>query len=176
MNDSPQMHPARVDAVDDMLRGVLHRDERRARRAPRRRIAWLLVPLAAGGGIFMTASSSRSEIAPVTDQSKVACFSRAEFSAGNMDFPGTYVETLSQPGADGISGRVQQTDPVGLCTSMWEQGMLNPAIEEGSSHNDFSTVTATPELTVCVLPSGTAAVLPGGNDTCARVGLSRAQV
>jgi hypothetical protein len=175
MSDTHQMNPARADAIENALRDVIRRDELRSRHAARRRLAWLVLPVTAGGLIF-AASTARPDAAPITDDMSVACFARADFSGGINSFPGMIVEVVGEADANGVAQHVPQTDPVATCTSAWEQGELDPSRSNGMDNFQKSDqVTGTPDLTVCVLPDGIAGVVPGNEGTCAEMGLARAE-
>jgi hypothetical protein len=124
--------------------------------------------LAAGvlaGGTAVAAVLLTPQRPTVFDQAR--CYSEPsnDFSA---EFPGT---SITMATGVGQSGTLDVPDEaLGVCSAAWQQGLLvygSPGAlpKPGRSDNPV------PPLAVCVLPSGEAAVFPGGSDTCSSLGL-----
>lgn len=123
--------------------------------------------LAFGGGV--AAAAVVSQLAPqhATVSSSGRCYWQISDEFGD-DFPGTTAVTAT--GEKGWTPDVVSTLVEG-CAAIWRAG----AFQEGSPgvHSDVKAGNdyAVPDLAACVLPSGEAAVFPGGPDTCRGLGL-----
>ncbi len=85
-------------------------------------------------------------------------------------FPGT---TVIEAQLIGTTGNPDVADrAIATCAQFWAEWML----VYGQSKIDTANVNGpqvypVPQLAVCVVPSGMAAVFPGGADTCSKLGL-----
>ena len=130
---------------------------------PRRMVVVIAVAglVVAGGGV----ATAVAGLGSVTDRSTARCYSEIS-SDFSDDFPGTTVGTVD--GADGSDGVV--VAPLSVCAAVWEQtGVL-----QGAAPQDARPPHPVPHLVGCVLPDGRAAVYPGPDDTCERLGLETA--
>ena len=92
------------------------------------------------------------------------CLSSASRNADGS-YPGSQATIASESG----EGRVE--DATALCTQMWQQGVLHGDFEPGQASNPPGTVPA--HLQVCVMPDGSAAVVPGESEgVCQAIGLA----
>ncbi|GAA1787330.1 hypothetical protein [Agromyces lapidis] len=160
----PEMRPERADAIRAML--VEHARTEPAVRVRRRRnrvIGWgglgvLAVGVAATAGTMLLAPG------PVTENGFVQCLSEP---SRNPD--GTYPGS----GAAVAEGSGLPTDPIELCTLMWEQGLFEPDFDPLAMTNPPGRVPD--ELQLCVMADGAAAVVPSPNESiCAALGMAPA--
>jgi hypothetical protein len=90
------------------------------------------------------------------------------YSSTKQNTDGTYPGS-SAAIADG-NGRGQARDARALCAAMWEQGVFGSGFEPTTPANEPGVV---PELQVCVMGDGSAAVVPGKSaSVCQIVGLA----
>lgn len=170
----PRFDESRSAAIYDLL--VAQADKSRRPRAAKR-LAWLAVSALAATAV-LTGGAILVLEAPVTDTQTVACFARAEISAGT--FPGTYASVgegmlaESTPVDDG-DGSIMIDDAVAVCSDLWAQRVLDSELPSGTSSepSDRSFSGPVPEqFVVCVLRDGVAAVVPGPSNTCRALGLA----
>ncbi|MFC0678301.1 hypothetical protein ACFFGH_10660 [Lysobacter korlensis] len=155
----------------DRLTRQVEKDTRRRRRNP-----WIfIVPSLVLVGAVVTGALAL--LLPVTNQNVVHCFARAEIR-DDGSYPGGGV-AFGNAGSDVI---VAIEDAIAACTLLWQDGMLDPADEDGATGgngtpppppNPDRNSPVPPELTVCVMRDGTAAVVPGDEEVCTRLGLAR---
>jgi hypothetical protein len=158
----PQCHR---DATRDLLVDEVNGKSVRAlhRRPPRSLLVAAAAVIAMLGGTGVAAALGYLGSAPVTDTHSARCYSKVSHNFGNH-FPGTTVAAVQRDAPVGASrGGVQA--PVRMCGYMWSMGLVQ-------GPHGAKTV---PPLVGCVLPNGTAAVFPGGPDTCHRLGLAVAE-
>ncbi|WP_433383277.1 hypothetical protein ACQPZX_20905 [Actinoplanes sp. CA-142083] len=143
--------------------------------APRsRRVTYRLVVVAAGASVLMFGGAAAAYVAlrpatvPVADQTR--CYTRASLKGGDHDFYGT---TVGQ--AVPAAGQRKAEAAVDACAALWRQGLLTLDSKEvgmpAEKRDDFPV----PALIACTLDNGIAAVMPGDEQTCARLGLPRLQ-
>lgn len=123
------------------------------------------VALLIGGGVATAAVIEH--LTPT--QAKVSTSGRCytELSTNFSDgFPGVSVGNAHRPGQDAQA--VPQT-LLDECSVLWQHGELTPG-QRGSGDYSDSANLPVPDLTVCVLPNGQAAVFPGHN-ICPQLGL-----
>ncbi len=103
--------------------------------------------------------------APITDVSIVHCLSSIVPSADGT-YPGS-----SATIADGAGpGRVD--DALALCRQMWQQGILRGPVDPVAPTHSPGNVEV-PNLQVCVMRDGTAAVVPSDNSAvCHSIGMA----
>ncbi|HEU4540830.1 MAG TPA: hypothetical protein VFR23_06845 [Jiangellaceae bacterium] len=151
----PPLEPARQAAMRELIEFAVANEKHRSAR--------VRVPIAAGlGAAVALAGGTAAAIVltrePVTDSSLVHCLARAELDAqGN--YPGTAVAATASQG-----GPVSVEDARAACEEAWRQGILDPSAEIGAPLPDPDPArrAAVPaELSVCVMPDGSAAVVPG---------------
>jgi hypothetical protein len=101
---------------------------------------------------------------PVTVKTTARCYT-VDSLAGGTNFSGT---TIAHAGRPDTTAQVNHA--LSVCAALWRQGFLKhgarTALQPGP--NEHHRV---PPLAACTLPNGTAAVFPGRQDTCARLGL-----
>lgn len=159
----PEMRPERDAAIRAMLlEHVRAEPAAQARRRRNRIIGW-------GGlgavvvGVAATAGAVLLSPEPVTEPGYVHCMSAAERNPDGT-YPGSGAAV-----ADGANGL--PTDPIELCTLMWEQGLFE-------DDHDPMAVSPSPgrvpeHLQLCVMDDGAAAVVPSSNPSiCAALGLA----
>jgi hypothetical protein len=175
--DTPQMDPARVAEIDGMLRTVVRRESAARSRSKRKMLAWLAIPVVAVSAV-VTAAVVAPKTAPITNTAEVACFARAEFNGTDDTFPGTYQSVMGDPNVrdpDGYTPAWDMTDPtnaMAACAALWEDGSLKADAPSGFLRGTPSGAGAVPaELTLCVLPNGSGAVIPGDSGVCDRLRL-----
>jgi len=160
----PEMRPERDAAIRAML--VEHaRSEPvvQAQRRRRRLLGWSGVGVLAIG-VAATAGAVLLQPTTVSNTEMVLCMTEAERSVDG-GYPGSSATIASPSGA----GRV--ADAVGLCTLMWEQGVFDEAFDPTAASNPPGRVPD--ELQACVMPDGSAAVVPSSNASiCAALGLA----
>jgi hypothetical protein len=78
----------------------------------------------------------------------------------------TTVAVAGRPGS-----HAQVRDALGLCAALYRQGFLRVGGQGIDSRADGRADHMVPRLVVCTMPDGTAAVFPGGEATCDKLGL-----
>ena len=159
----PEMRPERDAAIRAMLLEHVRTEPAvQARRRRNRIIGWGgLGVLAIGVGA--TAGAVLLSPEPITEPTYVHCLSSAERNPDGT-YPGSGAAVAD--GADGMP-----TDPIEICTMMWEQGIFE-------ENYDATAVSPAPgrvpeHLQVCVMDDGAAAVVPSSNPSiCAALGLA----
>lgn len=110
--------------------------------------------------------------APVTDTQTARCYSRASTDFGSS-FPGTTVDSVGTRAVSGQNGPLGVRAPISVCAYLWEIGAVHPGAQ--THPNPSATPPANdvpvPHLVGCVLPDGSAAVFPGPDGTCEKLGL-----
>ena len=161
----PEMTEARTEAIRDLLAQTIRDEpELRRRRTRRRLLVWGGIGLLTVGGLS-TAGSVLFREAAITDQSIVQCFSS---TVPNPDgsFPGSGATVATKDGP----GRVD--DALALCTEMWRQGVLSPGFDPVAPPQEPDE-TRIPDLQVCVMRDGIAAVVPSDDASiCQSLGMS----
>lgn len=163
--DHRPLDPARKAAMRELIEHAVANEVPRSRR--------LRAPIVAGVGaaaVLVGGSATAYVLTqrPVTETSLVHCFSRAELTAGG-EFPG-----VSVAAAHPSDGTVPMNEAVETCARVWRDGLLDPAAPIGASlpEPDQQRTTEPPSpLTVCVMPDGSGAVVPGGPGVCAELDL-----
>lgn len=159
----PEMRPERAEAIRAMLLEQVRTEPvLRARRRRRLFIGWGGLGVLAVG-VAATAGAVLLTPKPVTESQYVQCLSAAE---RNPD--GTYPGSGATIADDG-SGLA--TDPIELCTLMWEQGLFEDGFDPTAVTNPPGRVPD--DLQLCVMSDGAAAVVPSSNPAiCAALGLA----
>lgn len=105
---------------------------------------------------------------PVTDTSSVHCLARAEMDERGS-YPGSSV-AVAEPNGEQVS----IDDALGMCSQVWRDGLLDPSLGSGNAArpNPERNSAVPNDLTVCVMPDGSAAVVPGPPAACGSVGLA----
>ena len=132
-----------------------------ARRRPSRR----RIVVAAGAALLLTTGAAAYVASrPASDKSVVRCYTVAGLDGGDV-FRGTSVSVVTR---DRI---VPIEDALSACARAWRDGVL-VAGAAGPVDPDPRRVPApVPPLVACTLPQGIAAVFPGDDATCRRLGL-----
>jgi hypothetical protein len=160
----PSMRPDR----DAAIRAMLVDQVRTAPevKAARRRRNWMIWSGAGvlALGIGATAGTVVLEAARVSNADLVNCLS-SDQRAADGSLPRLAAAIASSDG----KGRVE--DPVGLCTTMWEEGLFEDEYDPLAVTNPPGAVPA--DFQVCVMPDGSAAVVPSDEPAvCTRLGLA----
>lgn len=181
MNSSTTKDPGfnehRSEAIRNLLVNTAQKGTAENRRYKTTRRAWIIVPSAALA-LALTGGTVALMQAQVSDKNQVHCFARAERSGSS--FPGTTMTVLQgttgdpNVGANDTPPAVPIEDALALCTDMWKQHALDASVPNGAPAMQidpkFSHPVPSP-LTVCVW-DGRAAVIPGGPNVCAKLGLA----
>ncbi len=165
--DLPRLDPARKSAMRELVEYAVATE---TTRSPRLRI-----PVAAGLGAAVALAGGTAAAyvlieRPVTETSLVHCFSRAEL-VRDGEFPGT---SMAVTAPSGHGGMVPIEDAVATCETVWRDGLLDPSAPIGAplpAPGRGREASVPDRLTVCVMPDGAAAVVPGGPSACARMEL-----
>lgn len=176
LTGGPEHRPARAEADKAELSAMIRAREGRrlAGPVPRRLgslgargvVAGLVVAGALAGGGVAAAVLLSPQRPTVLDEARCYSEPSTDFSTS---FPGTSVSVAGPAGATGTTVDVPD-QAVGACAAVWRQGLLvygAPGVVQGDGVPDHPV----PALTACVLPSGEAAVFPGGPKTCRSLGL-----
>jgi hypothetical protein len=118
------------------------------------------------GGTAAAYVAFRPAGVPIADQTR--CYTKASLEGGDRNFFGTTV-TLGRS-ADGTR---TATSAVELCSALWRQGLLQLGSKQVGGPDAGQTSHPVPPLVACTLDNGVAAVFPGDDQTCARLGLPR---
>jgi hypothetical protein len=163
------MPPARLQARQQAV-------ERFAKApAPRRRVTRVtarVVALVAGilvlvmGGTAVAYVAFMPATVPVANQTR--CYTKASVGEGD-DFYGT---TVGQALSAGSNARKAEA-AVDICSSLWRQGILKLDSKQVGFPAENRTDYLVPSLVACRLENGIAAVFPGDEMTCSRLGLPR---
>ncbi len=146
-------------------RAALRIHERRPRLSGRVIVVGALAASVLAGGTAAAAVLLAPQRPTVFDQAR--CYSEPsnDFSAA---FPGTSITLATALGQSGTMDVPDQA--LGVCSAAWQQGLLVYG-SSGALPRPETRDNPVPPLAVCVLPSGEAAVFPGGSDTCSSLGL-----
>jgi len=163
----PAMRPERDAAIRAMLIDEIRRAPEM--KAARRRRNWMIW----GGagvlaiGIGVTAGAVVLHASQVSNQQIVHCLS-SDQRAADGSYPGSQA-TLASSDEQGRVG-----DAIELCSLMWQQGVLEDGFDATSASNPPGEVP--PAFQVCVMPDGSAAVVPSGEPAiCSRLSLAPLQ-
>jgi hypothetical protein len=116
------------------------------------------------GGTAAAYVAFKPATVPVADEAR--CYTKASLEGGK-DFFGT---TVSQ--AWSADGTRNAASAVEACSAVWRQGLLQLGSKQVGGP-DTGTDHPIPPLVACTLDNGVAAVFPGDEQTCARLGLPR---
>ena len=171
--NDPSFNERRSEAIRNLLVNTAQKGTAENRHYKATRRTWILVPSAALA-LALTGGTVALMQAQVSDKNQVHCFARAERNGSS--FPGTTM-TVLQGTTDQTSEAppaVPIEDALALCSDMWKQHALDASVPNGAPAMQidpkFSHPVPSP-LTVCVW-DGRAAVIPGGANVCAKLGLA----
>lgn len=169
---SPHFNEKRSQAIEELLSNVAQDGTPENRHFHNTKGKRILL-----SGVVAAVAVSGAAIAmqqPVTDKGSVACFARAELN-GNS-FPGATVIVGVPSTADRPDSTIMIEDALSVCRDVWAQNQLDPDDPDGGAHPGLHDPSFShpvpPELTVCVLKDGRAAVIPGDENVCASLGLA----
>jgi len=117
------------------------------------------------GGTAAAYVAFKPATVPVADETR--CYTKASLAGGDKNFFGT---TVSQ--AWSADGTRNAASAVEACSAVWRQGLLQLGSKQVGGP-DTGTDHPIPPLVACTLDNGVAAVFPGDEQTCARLGLPR---
>lgn len=158
-----EMTPERTDAIRGLLLQTLRNEPQRRRDRRRRRFLIWASSIFLVSGVVATGATIILQGESVSNTAIVHCYSSTVPNA-NGGYPGSSA-TIAED-----NGRGQAREALALCTAMWEQGALTEGFDPTAPTNEPGTV---PELQVCVLRDGSAAVVPGESSrVCQTVGLA----
>lgn len=129
----------------------------------RRTVAWL-TGMAIAGGAVAGAAVATNAFAPAADRSLARCHSTADLGRGD-NFAGTSVAAADANGIVTIDHAVQS------CADLWRQGILTEGADQIGEPSPGGGARI-PPLVGCVDSDGFAAVFPGDDGLCARLGLA----
>lgn len=169
MNDTlddgyPEMRPRREAAIRSLVLDQLEESrEQKARWRRRRWFVWGGVGLLTVG-IGATAAGIVLQSQAVSNDELVRCL-KSDERAADGSYPGAMASVAYDSPAE------RELSAIEICTMMWEQGALEPDFDPTSLTNAPGVV---PEaFVVCVMPDGTAAVVPSSEPTiCSRLSLA----
>lgn len=164
----PEMSQVRTTAIRGLLAEHIRQEpELRRRRVRRRALLWAGVGVLSLG-VAGTGAAIVLGTAPVTDTSIVHCLSSTE-----PQLDGTYPgSSATIPDGSG-PGRVD--DALALCSQMWQQGVLDGAVDPTAPSQALDGRDI-PALQVCVARDGSAAVVPSAHrGICPSLGMSAAE-
>jgi hypothetical protein len=118
------------------------------------------------GGTAAAYVAFKPATVPVADQTR--CYTKASLAGGDTNFFGT---TVAQ--ARSADGTRAAASAVEACSALWRQGLLRLGSKQVGGPDTSGTTHPTPPLAACTLDNGVAAVFPGDEQTCARLGLPR---
>lgn len=169
---SPHFNEKRSQAIEELLSNAARdgtTENRHFQSTKGKRV--LFTGLAAAVAISGAAIAMQQ---PVTDKGSIACFARAELN-GNR-FPGATVTVGVPSTTERPDSRIMIDDALSVCRDVWAQNQLDPDDPDGGAHPSLHDPSFShpvpPELTVCVLNDGRAAVIPGDENVCASLGLA----
>jgi hypothetical protein len=161
-------HPRQMPALPARRRKAARRQlEQMVARSAKSRRRVRPAAIAAGTSAIVLATGAAAIAAavyqPVTNKTDARCFTMADTSGF-----ATVIAAASKPGTKGAVEKARH-----VCASLYRQGYLargaqriNPRPRKG--------VHRVPPLQVCTWQDGTAAVFPGREGTCAKLGLPAA--
>jgi len=158
----PEMTPERTDAIRGLLMRTLRNEPARRIQLRRRRIAVWAGSVFLVAGVATTGAAVLLQGQHVENTAIVQCYSSQTPNAAGA-YPGS-----SATIADG-NGRGQAREALELCGAMWEQGVFATSFDPTVPNNEPGAV---PDLQVCVMGDGSAAVVPGDSNVCQAVGLA----
>jgi len=164
----PEMTPERTDAIRGLLLNTLRNEPARRVQRQRQRVLIWVSAFVVVTGVATTGATVLLQERSVDNTAIVHCYSSTSQNADGT-YPGS-----SATIADG-NGRGQARDALALCTAMWEQGVFETGFDPTTFDPTAPTSEpgAVPELQVCVLADGSAAVVPGKSaSVCQTVGLA----
>jgi len=107
---------------------------------------------------------------PVTNKIEARCYTVASLSAGPESFT-----TVAEATPAGSLRPGQVGNALSVCAALWRQGILHPGPQGARGPAAASGASSVPPLAACVLPDGTAAVIPGTRSICASLDLPNTQ-
>lgn len=161
------MSTERRHALRDVLMAEVRRSKpwwRRSRQAATVGVGAIALVLVGG------AATAYVAFQPATDKHSVVCYSEPR-----VDDDVKTIVAAAAPVQAGDSGAAEPAvidDPVQACANLWERGLIG-AEGSGSQAGPGAGRSERPELVSCTLEDGTAAVFPGGADTCRSLDLPR---
>lgn len=160
-----ELSPERHAALRSRLHALVEATPRTVRRRRRIVMVGTVAAVALGGGGVAVAHQYFGS-KPVTDHRTARCYSRISTDFG-PDFPGSTAGGPLTPATSGHGSRMLPvTAPIEECAAAWRVGALG-----GHAADRSNKIYPVPHLVGCVLPDGTAAVFPGPDGTCQRLGL-----
>lgn len=159
----PEMTPERTDAIRGLLLCTLRNEPARRIQRQRRRVLVWASSFVLIAGVATTAATVLLQEKSVENTAIVHCYSSTAQGADGT-YPGSSAAIADS------NGRGQARDALALCTAMWEQGVFGAGFEPTTP---ASNPGVAPELQVCVMRDGSAAVVPGKSaSVCQIVGLA----
>lgn len=164
--DNQRFPDARRIATREALLTAIANDHNR-NPGPRRRATTVFAIVGASLAV-PAAAAAYYAFAPVEDTRMIQCLTEA-----SLDGDAIYVGGATAEGDPG--GAAQIDDAVGACGEMWAQGVLRAGVHDAQPPAPDADLPV-PTLEACVLGNGddaVVAVVPGGPEVCAELGLPR---
>jgi hypothetical protein len=113
---------------------------------------------------------------PANDKFSVICYSEARLGDDVQRF--TYAEANPEsPNSKQPAQPATIADPERACADLWKSGVLTPSSAKGQpivpNPDDPAAARPVPKLVSCTTEDDVAAVFPGDNKTCERLGLPK---
>lgn len=112
---------------------------------------------------------------PANDKFSVICYSEARLGDDVQRF--TYAEANPEsPNSKQPAQPATIADPERACADLWKSGVLTPGSKGRTivtNPDDATAAKPVPKLVSCTTEDGVAAVFPGDDKTCERLGLPR---
>jgi hypothetical protein len=130
------------------------------------------VAIITGASALLIGSTAAAYVAfrpatvPIVDQ--VRCYSKASLEGGDTDFYGTTVTHAAAPDGTRNAGTA-----IEACSPLWRQALMRINDKQVGGPDTGRFDHPVPPLVACTLDNGVAAVFPGDERTCARLGLPR---
>lgn len=151
--------------------------------SPPRRPWWRLSKQAGVAGIGVTAlvlaggaAAAYVAFKPANDKFSVICYSEAKLGKDVQRF--TYAEANPEgPNSKQPASPATIADPERACADLWKSGVLTPGSAKDqpvvANPDDPAASRPVPTLVSCTTEDGVAAVFPGDDKTCERLGLPK---
>jgi hypothetical protein len=162
------MPAARRYALREVLMAEVRRSRpwwRRSRQAATVGVGAIALVLVGG------AATAYVAFQPATDKHSVRCYTEPRMD-GDATETTLAVAEPSDPGSETSQQPGVIEDPIDACAGLWEQGLIG-AGSSGADPDPAAGPSDVPKLVSCTLEDGTAAVFPGGADTCRGLDLPR---
>lgn len=132
-----------------------------------RRLVLIAGGATAASALVVGSAAAYVASAPATVTDQVRCYTVASLEGGD-DFSGS-----SAGQAQELDGSRAEISAIDACSTLWRAGLLRLGEKHTVPPKTLTYDAPSPQLTACRLDNGMAAVLPGDDQTCARLGLPK---